>query len=203
MSKENHSDDSDLTIDQVIRKYYPIILKNNLHLLNKSKANADDVTQNVFMVLVEKWDTLNKKTVGAWLFGVARLKIYEFYRANKKFEDNVVSLELIKEERKSFDEILNTYQMDEMTLDKIKAEVLGMLSDDERQLYEYYFENGVSYDKLMELYSISYSAATSKVNRLKNKINHYISIKSASLLTFGFAYSLITLSLLNDLLGGR
>ena len=203
MSKDNYSDDSDLSLEQVIEKYYPVIYENNYYLLFKSKVNAQDVTQNVFTLLVEKWDELEKTHIRAWLFSVARLKLYEFYRSNKRISDHVVSLELLKDELPISNEIHDTYNIDDKTLEKIKEEVLDMLTDDERRLYEDYFVNGVSYDKLMKLYSISYSAVTTRVSRLKEKLNHCIGVKSASLLSFGFVYSTITLSLLYKLLGGR
>ena len=173
-------------------------------MLNRCAVDADDLTQNVFTVLSEKWDTLEKTNIGAWIFGVARRKLYEYYREKKKTTANIVSMELLKTELTQYDQDNDTYFLiDDETINKIKDEILDMLSDDERELYEEYFVKGVPYEIIMQIYSISYSAATSKVNRLKEKINHCISVKSASLLSFGLVYSAITLSLMSDLLGGR
>ena len=197
-------DDSRKLLEEIISDYYPKIWENNYYLLNGSTSDADDLTQSVFMVLAEKWDNLEKTNIGAWLYGVARRKLYEFYRSKKKESKNVISIELLKIDPQQYDEAIDSYlETSDDTINKIKNEILDMLSEDERKLYEEYFENGVPYEKIMQMYSISYSAATSRVNRLKEKINHYITIKSASLYSLGFIYFAMTLSLMKDFFNGR
>lgn len=205
MSDNNRSDDSVKLLEETVKKYYPRIWENNFYLLHGSAIDADDVTQSVFTVLSEKWDKIDKKYVGAWLYGVSRRKLLEFFRKKKKDSENVISIEVLnKSKYKQLDKTDYDYPgPDDEIINRIKNEVLDMLSEKERKLYWEFFENGASYEELMRIYSISYSTAATRISRLREKLRGLITVKSSLFCLVGSAFPALTLYLIKELFKGR
>lgn len=198
MNYSGNKNDSELSLQDILEKYYSPIWMNNFYLLFQSKSDADDVTQSVFLVLLEKWDSIDRTNVGAWLYGVARRKLYEFYRQKKIEGVTVFSAEILNAIIKQDDYFENDtyFKLSEEIILKIKSEILDSLSHDEIKLYNDYFVKGMSYEDIMKLYSLSYSAAASRVHRLKDKLNHLVGEKSSALLSLGITYTAFSLYLL-------
>lgn len=191
MKKDNYSDDIDLEIDEIVDKYYDAIHTTIFFLCNHSKIIAEDITQNVFMFLIQSWDKLDKSKTGAWLFEVARRKIYEYLRTenSQRGGKNVISstafdnLDIILQP--TYDQYFNP---NDATIERIKNEILDSLSYDERKLYGDFFVNGKSYEEIVELYSMPYSTLTTKMSRLKHKVDKAIKQKSFDLGLYGMLY---------------
>ena len=75
---------SDLDLNDIIDDYYDSIWSYTLFLSGHNPDAAEEITQEVFLCLIEKWHVIKKENVGGWLFGVARRKFYEYIKAEKK-----------------------------------------------------------------------------------------------------------------------
>jgi len=202
---KEYSNDSDLSLDEIIEKYYTTIWRNTLFLVRFSEDDAYDITQNVFLLLAQKWDELDKSNIGAWLFEVSRRKIFDFFRTEEKQRGgkHVISIESSNCILSDFAFYDNYFEVNPDLLERIKNEVLDSLSSEERSLYNDLFVNGRSYKDIVELYSISYTDATTKGQRLRDRIKKLIVIKVNSLNLFGITYLSFTIYLLSVLLNEK
>ena len=84
MRPEKKEPISDLDLNDIIDDYYDSIWSYSLFLSGHNPDAAEEITQEVFLCLIEKWHVIKKENVGGWLFGVARRKFYEYIKAKKK-----------------------------------------------------------------------------------------------------------------------
>lgn len=69
-----------LTLDEICKLYYNNIYHFCLQKLNGDPHRADDITSDVFYLLIQKWDSFysySPNGIRMWLFKVAKLKILE------------------------------------------------------------------------------------------------------------------------------
>ena len=165
--------DIDLDIREIIEKYYDTVKSTALYV-TRSEDIASDITQDVFTTLVEKWDHINRKYTGAWILGVTRNKLFEYFRQNNK-NSAVIPLE---DTAITDDNALSSYdsyfELSDEQLNSLKEKVLSVLSENERRIYEAYFVEKHTYDEICALYSMSYSAATSRIKRIRRKLERSI-----------------------------
>ena len=191
MAKAEYTDDSKLTPEQIIDKYYEIIRANALYLTNRSKSDAEDLTQNVFMLMVEKWDTISHDRIGAWLLEVERRKALEYFRTQDKQKggkDVVYAVDPAYETAPVLAVTDAYFDATPELIEELKREILDSLDEDERRLYEDVFVNGRSYDDIAALYSTTGHALRTRVWRLRKKISKMIGKKGGDLGLNGIAY---------------
>lgn len=165
--------DADLDIRGIIDKYYDAVKANALYV-TRSEDAASDVTQEVFKTLVEKWEKIDRNYAGVWLFGVTRRKLLEFFHKSAR-ADGILPLEdaeIVDNKALSSDDVY--FDLTDEQLDAAKERVLSVLTDDERALYEAYFVERKTYGDICALYSLSYSAATSRVKRIRRKLERSV-----------------------------
>ena len=172
MKKPERTPDAELGLEGVIIKYYDAVRANALHV-TRSEHTAADITQSVFTLLVERWDGLEHDRIGAWIFACERRKLLEFFRSARR-ESAVLSLDENGIEDGALSGVDSYFEITDDELDAVKERVLSVLSADERVLYEAYFTEGRSYEDICALYSLSYSAATSRVKRIRRKLEESI-----------------------------
>ncbi|MBQ7160279.1 MAG: sigma-70 family RNA polymerase sigma factor [Clostridia bacterium] len=202
MDNKEYSNDSGLSLEETVEKYYDAIWRNALFLVRFSEEDAYDITQNVFLLLAQKWDELDKRHIGAWLFEVSRRKIIDFFRAEEKQRGGkqVISFDdpsSVFPDLATYDEY---FQVDPELLEKAKDEILSSLTEEERSLYNDLFENGRSYNDIVNLYSVSYTDVSTKAKRLRDKIKKQVVLKADALDLSGLAYLFFTIRLLLILL---
>ncbi|MBQ7500360.1 MAG: sigma-70 family RNA polymerase sigma factor [Clostridia bacterium] len=173
MIKPEFTPDSELDLEGVIKKYYDAVRSNALHA-TRSENDAADITQNVFTLLVERWDGLERDRIGGWLFAVTRRKIHEHFRAASK-DVAVISIDNSGDSSGIDLPMEDKYfALRELDMEAVKQRVLSVLSDAERSLYDAYFTEGRSYEDICSAYTLSYSAASSRIKRIRRKLEQSI-----------------------------
>lgn len=120
---------------EVARDYYKDVYSYCLSNVNFNYDDAADVTQEVFLFFQQKLDKLDEGNLRAWLYSVAKRKVYEYYRHNKQFdkmmsyEDNIESIEDL------FVLFDNYFEVDDSTIEKCKKIILDSFSEEDRALY--------------------------------------------------------------------
>lgn len=158
-------------ITYIIEKYYNDIYRFcYYHLENKS--DAEDCTQEVFMVLHAKSHSIViGKNIKSWLYKTAQNKVKEYTKKNKnkKRTDTDIS-EINNEEALSYNELFS--DDDEYSVPEF-VQSLGFLSESEKQLILDYFYYEYPTNEIAGKNNITPNAVYIRITRIKEKIiNH-------------------------------
>jgi len=145
-------------------KYSDLLFAYILHELCYNKEVASDIWQETWMIAVEKIDNFQFKSIFfTWLCGIAKNKIYDYYRKTKR-QDSFVSTKKIQFDIDS--EEIDIESIDNETKSKVVL-VLANLNDDYRYvLTEKYIENK-STDEIAKSIGRSYKATESVLARAR------------------------------------
>ena len=160
-------------LDEITQKYYLDIYKYCLRRTN-NEHDALDITQNVFMILLEKYDNEEILDVKRWLMAVAKKQVERYFRDMYKTRSLIIDNELEEDIQTAsynpFEEI------SEQELEQMILEVNSSLDEQELILYEAVFVKMIDYPNLAEQLNISQPALRQRVSRLKKKIKDMIQI---------------------------
>ena len=78
-----------ITAEIIAKKYYKQIYSFCYSSLFCDEDGASEVTQEVFLFFQERCEELENTNIQAWLYKVARNKMGEYIRANKKIPEAV------------------------------------------------------------------------------------------------------------------
>lgn len=85
--------------DEIVNRYYSVILNYCKYKLCGSKTAAEDVTQEVFLILYQKIDRLKlSENIKLWLYRTADNKIKAYIRKNPSFLPIEDCLEITQED---------------------------------------------------------------------------------------------------------
>lgn len=156
-------------LTEIAEKDYEKIYLYCLSHSSLDENDAHDVTQEVFLLLQEKSNTLNNTNIEAWLYSVASYKMKEFYRKKQRqqsylsMDDEFSIAELIA----VFDEYFPV--TDDEIKDYIKL-IIKTLTEKERVLFEKLFIEKKSYEQIAEELNITPNAVSLRAFRLRKKI---------------------------------
>lgn len=131
----------------------------------RSKEDAEDILQNVFIKISANADSLSEKEkLQNWLFKVTRNAVIDYYRvrANKR---NI-----------QLDEAVADQLLDEETVDSTKgldqciAAMINLLPDEYRSIVEDAELNGIKQKDLAEKYNMAYPSLRSRVQRGRERL---------------------------------
>ena len=158
--------------NELIAKYYDSILDYCMRRLSSRDA-AEEVTQDTFLLMIEKAANLTNDFLKYWLTKVAENKCNAYLRRVKR-ENRHVHLDGLDVEASvllsnkvsdcSFGAYYETYM----------AAMLNHLSPKEAYLCELRFIKGYSPERIAEILQIKESAVNTRVSRLKRKIEKII-----------------------------
>jgi len=165
-------------LEKVSEEYYMLIYKYCRKKLQTNVEDIDDVTNDIFVLFCEKWNSLHKENIRAWLHRAADNIIKKFHDKNKRrhrefeyiddLDDFTVnSLAYNQDFENISDKNINTY----------RNEILNELSDKERELFEMVFTERLSYGEISEQLMISKDNLKNRVYRLRQKINKAVYAK--------------------------
>ena len=166
-------------LENLSEEYYMSIYKYCYIRLENNKSYSYDITNEVFVLLCEKWEGLKKENVKAWLYRTADNMLKSFYRKNKKRSRELVYIEDLQ------DFIINnnlSYEQDfdnisEYDIEIYRNEILGELSDKEREFFNMVFIEKRPYAEICEKFSITRENFKKRLYRLRQKIKEAVSIK--------------------------
>ena len=141
------------------------------HLLNyirskiRSKEDAEDILQNVFIRISSNVDKLSEdKKLKGWIFTITRNAVIDYYRANaskKKFADSAEFENNIMEE--------NTPDSTK-GLDQCMTTMIALLPDEYRDIIIESEIKGIKQKDLAEKYGLAYPSVRSRVQRGRERL---------------------------------
>ena len=167
-----------INTDETVRKYYSDIYKFCCSRC-RNADDAQDITQDVFVVLVEKSATLNDKNIRAWLYQTADNKLHEYLR-KKTVKNTFISLD------ENVCGYPNLSVQQDITLNLVQKKILNLLNDSEKELFiKLYIENN-DVELISEELGISKGALRVRKSRLKAKIKKSYKFTETLILILGY-----------------
>lgn len=159
-------------IDEITRSYYDMVYKYVGYRVSKYE-DICDITQEVFIDLINHFNKEEIVSVKKWLQKVAYNKIVDYYKAKNKTALYVTHVEQFE------DSIELSYETQDHVSDKeieeMSDRVLLQLSQDEKELHKDYFLNNATYAELSAKYATSEVTMRKRVSRLKYKLEKSMS----------------------------
>lgn len=133
--------------------------------------DAQEITQDTFLLFYEKLDILDDDKINRWLISVAKLKCYEFYR-KKDLRQLMLSFE---ESFNSVDDILiirdQYFKVTDDEIQKSLDVILKALKKEEYMLYYKKFVEGKSHKQIAEEMGLTVTNVNARAFRLREKLN--------------------------------
>lgn len=135
-----------------------------------SEYDAEEITQETFLLFYEKLDILEDDKIGRWLISTAKNKCYEFYRRKNK-RQLMLSLE---ESFNSVDDFLMVrdqyFKVTDEEIQKSLEVILKALNKDEYMLYYKKFVEGKKHKEIAEELGITVGNVNARSFRLRAKL---------------------------------
>jgi len=137
-------------------------------------VNTDDtayeLTQTVFLRFCEQYRTVDRATVRAWLYRVAKNVCADHYRA--KYRDQQWNTDI------PVDQCEDIFAQTDAALAQVEfsdalSVLLEKLTDEERALFIDRFQRGLSYDMLADHQKTTLSAVRKRCSRMHKKLVKY------------------------------
>lgn len=151
--------------------------------LDSYLTEADEVVSDAYLILCKAFaEEKEIKNPAAWLYGTVNNLIKEKYAEIKKHREKETSLfnydnKLMYDIPYSFDfleEIVSDFRIEDSRLDIVN----NSLSEDEAQLLEYIYDDGMSYKKIAKLYDTTEDGIKQRAYRLRKKVHKFVKIES-------------------------
>ena len=168
-------------LENVTEQYYMPIYKYCYKRLYYNESYAYDITNEVFILLCEKWDSLQKENIKAWLYRTAENLLKQFFRKNNKLHEEVIYIDDLDDSTKNnltYEQDFENINNDDIEI--YKNEILNKLSESEKELFNLVFTERLPYIEICEQYSISRENLKKRLYRLRQKITErgYVKINN-------------------------
>ena len=155
---------------KLYENYKDSIYGYSLKLL-KSRANAEEMLQDVFMKIWQKRDTLDDTlSFKSFLFTIARNKCFDFLE--KAANNEKMKSAIFYQSQKSF--VASDTQVIEADFERIKKEAYESLPPKRRTIFKMSREKGMTYDQIATELGISTSTVKSQMNKALETLRHYL-----------------------------
>lgn len=157
-----------MTVAEAIDKYYNSIHAYIYGRTGKDKDFADECSNNIFFLFSVNADNIVEPAVYSWLIKTASNKTKEYFR--KKSKENIVTYL----EDMTYEPSDNTDMYDMLITDAdieaAKEKVLSLLSDTERELYDCYFDQKMTYVEVAKKFGIDRNTASKRLHIIKKRL---------------------------------
>lgn len=161
-----------IKVDLISKTHYETVHKFCLNRLGLNHYDADDITQEVFLLFQEKADTLEDDYLKGWFYSVANLKTKELRRKQGKeaefaclddidITDEAANICAILEEHNNFDI---------EKIDYYRDLIFEHLSKKEKELYTKHFIERKSHSQIADELNTNVKNVSVMVSRLRKKI---------------------------------
>ncbi|RJG17762.1 RNA polymerase sigma factor [Paenibacillus thiaminolyticus] len=165
-------------LGEICESYYNDVYEFCVHLVNNNRqfyGMAEDCTQETFLIAGRQTEKLKSHpSIKGWLFLTAKHLVQKSFRSYEKRRKNEVLTEhlsiLTSPCKCGLDSAFESF----LDIHECKAEILMMLKEEEYRLYIDYFALNKSVDQIAAANHISYTATTSRICRLRKKIQSLI-----------------------------
>ena len=128
---------------------------------------AQDITQETFLVFMQKKESLTDINICAWLINVANNKLHEWYR-KKSIESNYVSIYDVNVS--SADQLVLDEPFEEEEFDAFQQKILNILNDQEKKLFIKLYIEKKSVSLIQEELGVTNEAFRARKSRMTKKI---------------------------------
>ena len=173
-----------ITAEIITKKYYKQIYSFCYSSLFCDEYGASEVTQEVFLFFQEQREELENTNIQAWLYKVAKNKMGEYIRANKKYQKKFAELTEFSatvSDSEIFVHIENDVNVDDEEILKRKEFVLKALSQKDRVLYEKIYVENKTYKEIAKELNIPLKTVNSRAFRLRKKITKRVNFTFTSI----------------------
>ena len=173
-----------ITAEIIAKKYYKQIYSFCYSNLFCDEYGASEVTQEVFLFFQEQREELENTNIQAWLYKVAKNKMGEYIRANKKYQKKFAELTEFSatvSDSEIFVHIENDVNVDDEEILKRKEFVLKALSQKDRELYEKIYVEKKTYKEIAKELNIPLKTVNSRAFRLRKKITNRVNFTFTSI----------------------
>ena len=120
-----------------------------------SYADAEDIVQDVFLVLLGKKEIDFEDNIRAWLYETTRRKIKAYYRKKLQYDD--------------IDDVADKQELSYELSDETGDSILDVLTKEEYQLLTEYY-SGCDRNSMAAILGITQNALGCRILRIRNKI---------------------------------
>ena len=173
-----------ITAEIIAKKYYKQIYSFCYSNLFCDEYGASEVTQEVFMFFQEQREALENTNIQAWLYKVARNKMLEYIRANKKYQKKFAELTEFSatvSDSEIFVHLENDINVTDKEIQKQKEFVLKSLSQRDRDLYEKIYIEKKTYKEIAKELNIPLKTVNTRAFRLRKKITNRVNFTFTSI----------------------
>jgi len=157
-------------LSDICEKYYLDIYKYCASRLNISYAG--DITNDVFELLCQKWQTLENKNYKSWLYETAENLIKNHYKKHKRMAKKETSIDESIAETATYEENFDAIfeNIDDIVIEKYKEEIIKSLSEQERELFDMKYIEKLSIVQISIILNISENNVKQRLFRVREKI---------------------------------
>lgn len=178
INNENQKSNSNTELEKISKEYYLPVYKYCNVKLGAEKSYSDDITDEIFALLCEKWDSLRKENVKAWIYRTADNIIKEFLRKHRKQLEEFAYIEDLDDftvNKLTYDQDFESINNDD--IETYRGEILSDLSDDERELFDAVFVKKLPHKEICEQFSLSKENLKKRLYRLRKKLTESVYVK--------------------------
>lgn len=148
-------------LTKIIEEYYQNIYNYCYAKLNFNHTNAEDCTQEVFLILFKKQKKLNlSDNIKVWLYKTAD-NVIKSYRRKNKIDDKTLNIEEIEIAVENDFEVTN------------KSKIFDNISEEEYTLLKTYYNN--EYGNKAEVakqFNLTVQNLYKRIHKIKSKLKH-------------------------------
>ncbi len=160
-------------MEECCRENYSLVFRYCLRQLS-NRRDAEDATQETFVIFSRKSHLVEKKYVTPWLLTTAHHMVLREYRRRTVNKGKEVSLRedtlVASQKIRSFEEdLIDCY------IDKYVDEIYAQLNEREKELFELWSDGTKKTGEIAQLLGIEPHACSMRVKRLKEKCREIMS----------------------------
>lgn len=158
---------SEKELEAYCKKYYLPVYKYCMSRLSK-KEDAEDATQETFVIFSRKGHMLNPEHVGPWLFATAHHLVLKEYKRRTFVKDKEC---VFDEEMAALSRGVRTFEEDliDCYIDKYTEEIYSRLNEREKQLFDLYSDGNIKTAQIAQIMGLEPHACSMRNMRLKEK----------------------------------
>lgn len=165
--------------EDLYRLEYQFVYRYIRRMIREDEYAAEDLTQEVFLVAFEKWESevCTHPNIPGFLIRVAQNKLKKWFeKASRTFVDESGVVDFLEATSVSLD------GMSEFERAEFYASLEGILSVDEMDLLRYYYEYDYTSAEMAKIMNVSESCFRMRMTRMRNKLKKYFGTISVMLL---------------------
>lgn len=168
--------------EEMYESLYLSILKYVRRMIRNNDTAVEDLTQEVFFVAYQKWDTVvkNHPNIPGFLMVVAQNKIKKWFEKQSRIQlDDDETLDMFLMEEESGDGV------DAFKMVDFYSSVENTLSNRDLNILRHYYEYGYTSSEMAKKLGITESCFKVRVARMKEKLKSSMKVLIFLLISYG------------------